>query len=77
MKIRINGEWLVLAADSSEPVMTLEQLLLARGYLEPDSSSKGRMVVARNQVIVSQPNWSTTGVEEGDSIDVMGAITGG
>lgn len=67
MTLIINGKATTL------DVQTLADALELLGY----QSQQGRCVVALNQIIVPWVGASEQRLQDGDHIDVLGAITGG
>lgn len=76
MQIRFNGEVVRLGAGRLErgAGMSLQQVLVQLGLLGDEQNG---FVVAHNQTLVSSERYSTTLVNEGDQLDVLGVITGG
>ena len=73
MKILFNGQ----ATDLFE-VSTLTDLLAHFKYLDEDTKqANSNFVVARNQVIVPMTEIAQIVLQDGDQVDVLGAITGG
>ncbi|WP_430462052.1 sulfur carrier protein ThiS [Thalassolituus sp. LLYu03] len=91
MRIYLNGcstELVALqgqtpAADADTDTVSLMQALLTFGYAEPAAPGEGgcqlsgAFVVALNQRIVSASQYASTPIADGDSLDILGAITGG
>lgn len=77
MRLIINGESCDLLVSAE---LSLQQLLQQLGYLQirpEDAAVSGNFIVAVNQQIVSAALYATTGLNEDDCIDILGAITGG
>ena len=77
MRLIINGESCDLSVSAG---LSLQQLLQQLGYLQirpEDAAVSGNFIVAVNQQIVSAALYATTGLNEDDCIDILGAITGG
>lgn len=77
MRLIINGESCDLPVSAE---LSLQQLLQQLGYLQiwpEDAAVSGNFIVAVNQQIVSAALYATTGLNEDDCIDILGAITGG
>ncbi len=77
MRLIINGEPSDLPVNEE---LSLQQLLQQLGYLQPHSewsAATGNFIVAVNQQIVSKALYANTDLNENDSIDILGAITGG
>lgn len=77
MRLIINGETCALPVSAE---LSLQQLLQQLGYLQirpEDAAVSGNFIVAVNQQIVSAALYATTGLNEDDCIDILGAITGG
>ena len=66
MKVTVNGQ------TQSLTVTTLAELLQQLGY-----HSQQRCVIALNQRIVPWNQAADTAVDDGDQVDILGAITGG
>jgi thiamine biosynthesis protein ThiS len=77
MRLIINGDSCDLQVSTG---LSLQQLLQQLGYLQirpEDAAVSGNFIVAVNQQIVSAALYATTGLNEDDCIDILGAITGG
>jgi len=66
----------------SDTALTLLQVLVEEGYLAAESTAveEGklpRFVVAMDLQIVPPGEWASSKVDNGSSIDIVGAITGG
>lgn len=73
MKILFNGQMTELVE-----VITLTDLLVHFKYLDSAAEQRSnQFVVARNQAIVPHTDITKIELQEGDQIDVLGAITGG
>lgn len=72
LTLAING-----ATQSFSNIKTLQQLLMQLGYFSDDGESKGNIVVALNQSIVSASLFAQTELKADDQLDILGAITGG
>ncbi|MCD8521264.1 MAG: MoaD/ThiS family protein [Saccharospirillaceae bacterium] len=77
MRLMINGEPCDLPVGAG---LSLQQLLQQLGYVQTrpeDAAVRGNFIVAVNQQIVSVALYATTGLNEDDCIDILGAMTGG
>ena len=73
MKILFNGQMTELVE-----VITLTDLLVHFNYIDNAAEQRSsQFVVARNQAIVPHTDIAKIDLQDGDQIDVLGAITGG
>ncbi|MFC6356788.1 sulfur carrier protein ThiS [Luethyella okanaganae] len=76
--IRLNGSPRTLAPGSTLSALVAEvtgRKVRADGH----SADGGRLgiAVARNSAVVSRTTWATTGLQDGDDIEIVGAVQGG
>ena len=67
MKVRVNGVERELA-----PQTTVADVVTSLG-----ATSRGGVAVARNGEVVVRSAWQTTGLDDGDRVEVLGALQGG
>lgn len=68
MRLTVNGK-----PFDGQPQWKLTQLLLeVSGQLEPDGTA-----VAINEEVVPRGQWAKTDLNDGDRIEILGAVSGG
>ena len=67
MKVRVNGVERELASQT-----TVADVVTSLG-----AASRSGVAVARNGEVVVRSAWHTTGLDDGDRVEVLGALQGG
>ena len=68
MRLTVNGKPL----DGQAPWKLTEVLLQVSGQRDPEGTA-----VALNEVVVPRGQWAETDLNDGDRIEILGAVSGG
>lgn len=77
IELLMNGQWLSCAASTTLADWLMEQGYLSGRWQHSPQATDISFVVALNQHVVRWQDWPETVLASGDSVDVLGAITGG